>query len=273
MQTAVQDRLRARDGPRATRSSSDQFFLLYQPTFDLQSRDVTGVEALMRWRTPDARRHRARRVHPARRGDRADRRRSAAGCCRRPAARRPPGSARDAQLGIAVNVSARQLDSDELIDDVRTALQDNAASTLPRSTLEITETALMRDADATAARLRALKALGVRIAIDDFGTGYSSLAYLRQFPVDALKIDRSFIAGMAASEQSTALIHTLVALGKTLGLETLAEGIEDQAQLNALQREQCDYGQGFLFSRPLEVEAIEAFMDGAGAASLAHPAS
>jgi EAL domain-containing protein (putative c-di-GMP-specific phosphodiesterase class I) len=124
-------------------------------------------------------------------------------------------------------------------------------------TLEITETALMRDAEAAAGTLRALKALGIRIAVDDFGTGYSSLAYLRQFPVDALKIDRSFISGIAASRDSKALIHTLVQLGKTLGLETLGEGIEDQAQLRHLQREECDSGQGFLFARPLEPDAID----------------
>ena len=93
----------------------------------------------------------------------------------------------------------------------------------------------MRDADATVRRLREIKELGVRVAIDDFGTGYSSLAYLRQFPVDALKIDRSFIAAMADSPESGALIHTLVELGRTLGLETLAEGIEDNDQLAKLQ--------------------------------------
>ena len=99
------------------------------------------------------------------------------------------------------------------------------------------------------------------IAIDDFGTGYSSLTYLRQFPVDALKIDRSFISGLAAShESSNALIHTLVQLGKALGLMTLGEGIEDQAQLEHLQHEQCDLGQGFLFARPLVAAAVEEFL-------------
>ena len=91
----------------------------------------------------------------------------------------------------------------------------------------------------------------MRIAIDDFGTGYSSLAYLRQFPVDALKIDRSFISAIASSSESQVLIHTLVQLGKTLGLETLGEGIEQQSQLRYLQHEHCDSGQGFLFGRPL----------------------
>jgi EAL domain-containing protein (putative c-di-GMP-specific phosphodiesterase class I) len=105
----------------------------------------------------------------------------------------------------------------------------------------------------------------VRIAIDDFGTGYSSLAYLRQFPVDALKIDRSFISEIASSGQSAALIHTLVQLGKTLDIETLAEGIEDPDQLRTLQREQCDHGQGFLFSRPLDARDVEAFLVAADA--------
>ena len=100
----------------------------------------------------------------------------------------------------------------------------------------------------------------MRIAIDDFGTGYCSLAYLRQFPVDTLKIDRSFVAGVASSRDAAALIDTLVQLGRSLGIKTLAEGIEDTAQLRALQRAGCDLGQGFLFSRPVGVDAVEELM-------------
>jgi EAL domain-containing protein (putative c-di-GMP-specific phosphodiesterase class I) len=109
-------------------------------------------------------------------------------------------------------------------------------------------------------RLAGLKAIGVRVAIDDFGTGYSSLAYLQQFPVDTLKIDRSFISTMADSPESGALIHTLVQLGKSLGLETLAEGIEETEQYSALERALCDSGQGYLFARPLEADAVEEFL-------------
>jgi EAL domain-containing protein (putative c-di-GMP-specific phosphodiesterase class I) len=105
----------------------------------------------------------------------------------------------------------------------------------------------------------ALKSLGVLIAIDDFGTGYSSLAYLQQFPVDSLKIDRSFISGMAKSSEGDALLHTLMQLGKALNLETLAEGIEEPGQLEQLQSEKCDVGQGFLFAKPLPADEIEAF--------------
>jgi diguanylate cyclase (GGDEF)-like protein len=257
MQTAAQDRLTL-EMELAEALENEQLFLLYQPTFDLQSESVIGVEALIRWRHP------TREVIPPvefipiaeESGlivsigrwvlDEA---------CRQAATWHRQGH----PIGMSVNVSGRQLDHDELIEDVRNALEQSGLDP-DALTLEITETTLMRDAEATAQRLRELKQLGVRIAIDDFGTGYSSLAYLRQFPVDALKIDRSFIGGIAASKEAAALIRTLVQLGKTLQIETLAEGIEDQIQLETLQREHCDHGQGFLFSRPLDVSAVEAFL-------------
>jgi EAL domain-containing protein (putative c-di-GMP-specific phosphodiesterase class I) len=100
----------------------------------------------------------------------------------------------------------------------------------------------------------------VRIAIDDFGTGYSSLAHLQRFPVDALKIDRSFIMGLKHNQEGETLIHTLVQLGKSLSIETFAEGIEQQQELSLLRGEDCDSGQGFLFARPLDVAATEAFL-------------
>jgi EAL domain-containing protein (putative c-di-GMP-specific phosphodiesterase class I) len=257
MQTAASDRLLLTIDLREA-IEEEQFFLLYQPTFDLQTRDVTGVEALIRWRHPTrgvlapdtfiALAEKSGMIVPIGRWvlDEA---------CRQAAL----WQARDAQLGISVNVSARQLERDEFIDEVRRAL---SASGLDPSTLtlEITETVLMRDATAAALGLDSLKALGVRLAIDDFGTGYSSLAYLRRFDVDAIKIDRSFISGIAASEESGALIHTLIQLGRTLGLQTLGEGVEEQAQLQMLQREHCDLGQGFLLARPLEVDAVEHFL-------------
>jgi EAL domain-containing protein (putative c-di-GMP-specific phosphodiesterase class I) len=118
----------------------------------------------------------------------------------------------------------------------------------------------MRNVEETARRLQAIKQLGVRIAIDDFGTGYSSLAHLQQFPVDALKIDRSFISGMRHNKEGETLIHTLVQLGKALSIDTVAEGIEQQRELSLLRAEDCDSGQGFLFARPLDVAATEAFL-------------
>jgi diguanylate cyclase (GGDEF)-like protein len=257
MKTAVQDRLTL-EMDLAEALERHELFLLYQPTFDLQSENVIGVEALIRWRHPTREvmqpiefipiAEESGLIVPIGRWVLEE-------ACRQATIWHGQGH----RIGMSVNVSGRQLDHDELIDDVRRALEQSGLD--PASlTLEITETTLMRDADATAQRLRELKQLGVRIAIDDFGTGYSSLAYLRQFPVDALKIDRSFIGGIAASDESAALIHTLVQLGKTLQIETLAEGIEEQVQLKTLQREHCDHGQGFLFSRPLDVSAVEAFL-------------
>ena len=117
----------------------------------------------------------------------------------------------------------------------------------------------MRNVEETARRLTAIKQLGVRIAIDDFGTGYSSLAHLPQFPVDALKIDRSFISGLSQNKEGETLIHTLVQLGKALSIETFAEGIEEQQELSLLREEDCDSGQGFLFARPLDAAATEEF--------------
>ena len=131
----------------------------------------------------------------------------------------------------------------------------------------------MHDAESTARQLRAIKELGVGIAIDDFGTGYSSLAYLRQFPVDILKIDRSFVSAISDSAESSALIRTLVQLGKQLGLKTLAEGIEQHEQFCQLQHEECDSGQGFMFARPLAADAVETFLAELPAARVPAPAA
>ena len=153
-------------------------------------------------------------------------------------------------------MSGRQLAGGAaFLDDVRAALADSALDP-SLLTLEIAESVIMRDADAGSMHLRALKGLGVRLAIDDFGNGYSSLGYLQRFPVDAVKIDRSFISGTAGDAERSALIHTLVQLGKSLGIETLAEGIEDSEQLRSVQREACDSGQGFLLAPPLAAEDV-----------------
>jgi EAL domain-containing protein (putative c-di-GMP-specific phosphodiesterase class I) len=164
------------------------------------------------------------------------------------------------EIGVAVNVSAVQLESDRFVQDVADALQESAID--PRClTIEITETALMRDPEETAERLRAIKHLGVRLSIDDFGTGYSSLAYLQRFPVDELKIDRSFVSKLTGGADSDALIRTFVQLGKSLAIETIAEGIEDQDQLSQLRAEHCDFGQGFLFAKPLTAADCQEFLE------------
>jgi EAL domain-containing protein (putative c-di-GMP-specific phosphodiesterase class I) len=118
----------------------------------------------------------------------------------------------------------------------------------------------MENVEPTVARLQLLKSVGVRLAIDDFGTGYSSISYLQQFPVDILKIDQSFVSRIADSTESAGLVHTLVQLGKVLGLTTVAEGVETDDQRMRLREENVDIGQGFLFARPLDVVAIEHFL-------------
>jgi diguanylate cyclase (GGDEF)-like protein len=261
MQDMVQDRMEL-DMDLREALDRGEFFLAYQPTFTLSDMTATGVEALIRWK------------HPTRGIVQPDAfiplleetglitevgRWVLREACHQGAAWRDAGY----QIAMAVNVSGRQLDTDELLADIEGALSDSglAAGAL---TIEITETTLMRNIEETARRLAEIKRLGVRIAIDDFGTGYSSLAHLQRFPVDALKIDRSFISGLRGNKEGETLIHTLVQLGKALSIETFAEGIEQQDELSLLKHEHCDNGQGFLFARPLDVAAIESFFPRAG---------
>ena len=208
---------------------------------------------------PDPRGGPAQRLHPPPRGDRPDRPRRQVGArTGLPAGRRMAScGAPDRRRRQRLGPSARQR-------RVRRPTCEAAIAQSgldPRAlTLEITETALMRNAEETARRLYAIKELGVRIAIDDFGTGYSSLSHLQRFPVDALKIDRSFLSQLAENPEGETLIRTLVQLGKALSIETLAEGIERRQELTLLQEENCDSGQGYLFARPLEVKDAEEFL-------------
>jgi diguanylate cyclase (GGDEF)-like protein len=237
--------------------ANEEFFLAYQPTFDLHEMNPKGMEALIRWRHSDRGIVQPGDFIPLLEETGMIREIGAwvlREACRQGACWREQGH----RLGIAVNVSARQLDGDDLLEEVRGALADSG---LPPEalTLEVTETALMRNAEETARRLTAIKQLGVHIAIDDFGTGYSSLAHLQQFPVDSLKIDRSFIAQLTAPEGET-LMRTLVQLGKALSIETLAEGIEQERELTLLREQDCDSGQGFLFARPLDAGDVDGFL-------------
>jgi diguanylate cyclase (GGDEF)-like protein len=262
MQDAVQTRMELEMDLRVA-LANEEFFLVYQPTFDLRDMSPTGVEALIRWNSSTRGTVQPDDFIPLLEEtgliveigkwvlDAA---------CAQGAAWRATGH----KIGMAVNVSARQLDTDQLIGDIEGALSHSGLA--PEAlTIEITETTLMRNADETARRLTTIKELGVRIAIDDFGTGYSSLAHLQKFPVDALKIDRSFISGLTDNREGETLIHTLVQLGKALSIETLAEGIEQTQELSLLREENCDSGQGFLFARPLDVAATEAFLESCAA--------
>ena len=264
MHTAVQDRHLLEMDLRVAYSGR-QYFLNYQPIFNLRTGETIGVEALLRWRHPDRGVVQPDAFIPILEdsGMITDVGRWVLEeACRQGARWRSLGY----DLHVSVNVSARQLETDQLIGDIRRALESSGFDA--RSLIvEITETSIMRNVSAVVPRLAALKETGVRIAIDDFGTGYSSLAYLQQFPIDILKIDRSFISTMADSPESGALVRTLVQLGKSLGLETLAEGIEETEQRSQLEREQCDSGQGYLFARPLDGDAIEAFLAGRSTAA------
>jgi diguanylate cyclase (GGDEF)-like protein len=163
------------------------------------------------------------------------------------------------ELGLSVNISPLQLQQPGFIAET-TAIIEGAGLRPGALTLEMTETAMFRDAQATISRLDALREHGIRIAMDDFGTGYSSLAYLRRFPVDSLKIAREFIGGTTDSTEpdSWAFARAIIALGKSLGLPIVAEGIETIGQLEALRRLQCGLGQGYLFGEPMAADEIEA---------------
>jgi EAL domain-containing protein (putative c-di-GMP-specific phosphodiesterase class I) len=160
---------------------------------------------------------------------------------------------------MSVHVTPRQLARDRVIDEVRAALAESGLD--PGSLiLEIGETSLMHDVEATITRLNALKSLGVDLAVDDFGTWYSSLAHLQRFPIDILKIDRRFVSGITESDEASALVHTLVQLGIALGLETIADGVENHEQRRMLLDESVDTGQGFLFAQPLTASEVDTFL-------------
>ncbi len=159
-------------------------------------------------------------------------------------------------IGIAVNLSPVQFRNPNLVASVMTALE---LSGLPphRLELEITESVLLQNSEATLATLHALRAHGVRISLDDFGTGYSSLSYLRSFPFDKIKIDRSFVEDVTSREDSIAIVRAVTGLGRSLGIATTAEGVETEGQLEVLRREGCTQAQGYLFSRPCPASEVK----------------
>ena len=228
----------------------------YQPIVDLDSAQIVGSEALMRWTHP---------VHgPVPPVDfiplaeesglisELGRWILTTACQQTKAWQETTGSA---GLTISVNLSGHQILDRDLVTDVRRILAETGLA--PNDlTLEMTESVLVQDVEATVGTLRVLKSLGVRLAIDDFGTGYSSLSYLRQFPIDILKIDRSFVASLDGSQDSTALIRSILDLSSTLRLETVAEGIEETEQHEVLRSLGARQGQGYLFARPMAPEDL-----------------
>jgi diguanylate cyclase (GGDEF)-like protein/PAS domain S-box-containing protein len=221
----------------------EQFVLHYQPIVELGTGDVVGMEALLRWSHPEL-----GLLDPAEFIPVAEDSGLivpiGAWVLREACAALTPWDGR-----VNVNLSGRQLADPNIVEQVRDAL---AAANLPpqRLTLEITESVLMQDSEANMRRLRRLRELGVRLAIDDFGIGYSSLAYLRAFPVDDLKIDKSFVAGIPQDEDALAVVRTILQLARSLGLRVVAEGVETSAQYLALRSLGADSVQGFYLARP-----------------------
>ena len=256
MQTLLHERLRLEaDVGRAL--AREEFFLEYQPIVDLGSRALLGLEALVRWRHPEAGvLMPATFIHVLEEcGQIATLGRWVLKqACRDFCAwRRSIASA--SGLRLAVNISARHLQHGELVQDVVGALE---ASGLEAGNLviELTESTMMYNTEVNLERFHRLKALGVKVAIDDFGTGYSSLSYLHRFPIDILKIDRSFVNGLTSSDDGPDLARAVITLGETLGLDTVAEGIELEPQVTALLELGCVAGQGFLFAPARSLEQL-----------------
>jgi diguanylate cyclase (GGDEF)-like protein/PAS domain S-box-containing protein len=241
-----------------------QFALHYQPILELASGRLVGLEALLRWHHPERGWVAPLDFIPAA---------EASGqivpigrfvlrqACRQAVAWQARFPARP--LRMSVNVSARQLQEPEVADDIKRVVDESGMD--PRLlVLEITESVLVQDVEAMAAKLRTLTACGLRVAVDDFGTGYSSLSYLHRFPVHLLKIDKSFIDRVDGSFDDAALARAIVRLGQALHLETVAEGVETASQLAALRELGCTYGQGYHFARPLEAGGVEELLEAGG---------
>jgi len=237
--------------------SENQLLLHYQPQVELPSGRIVGVEALVRWQHPQRGMISPLDFIPVA---------EETGlilplghwvlltACRQARAWLDQG----VDLGeIAVNISAQQFKQPEFVKSVQSVL-DETGLPAERLELEITESTVMNGADSSVSTLQELKAMGVKLAIDDFGTGYSSLSYLRRFPLDRLKIDRTFVADLESDADAASLVGSIIALGRSLGLRLVAEGVENSAQVDSLRNMDCERVQGFHFCRPVPAEDVVA---------------
>ena len=255
VQLDIENALRAPD-------TLSQFELFYQPKVDLRTSEVVGAEALIRWRHPErglippndfiAVAEETGLIIPIGRWVVRE-------ACRQARAWQDVPALRG--LRIAVNVSARQFRDPHFFDDVKRILDETGVD--PHALeIEITEGTLMNDTKSARALLDELKRMGIWIALDDFGTGYSALGYLRQFPFDTLKVDRSFVSDLLTDEGCAAITSAIVAMANRLQLNVVAEGVETQGQLEYLRALGCDQVQGYFYSRPLPVSDFEAWASG-----------
>jgi two-component system CheB/CheR fusion protein len=254
LKKAADDRLRMEQGLRRAIERSE-LLLHYQPKIDLATGQLIGLEALVRWRHPDD-----GMVPPARFIPMAEKNGMiehigewvANAACAQMASWLAQGYNIPQ---ISINVSAEQFRRGHIADSLRRLLNHYH---LPAEHLvvELTETALMASVEQVQQGLRDLKSLGVKLSIDDFGTGYSSLAYLRRYPIDELKIDRSFVDDVAQNSDDRTIAQTIIAMSKTLGLSVVAEGIETQEQLDTLRELGCHIGQGYLFAAPMPPDEV-----------------
>jgi EAL domain-containing protein (putative c-di-GMP-specific phosphodiesterase class I) len=254
----LRERLTLLEDLRNAESSRD-FVLHYQPQVDLRSGEVFAVEALIRWRhprlglTPPARfipiAEESGLIVPI--GDWA-----LGEACRQTKAWHDAGLP---PIAVSVNVSARQFRENHIVCAVAEALAESKLN--PKYLeLEVTESLVMQDVDRAIETMKELRALGVRLSIDDFGTGYSSLSALKRFPVERLKIDRSFIQDLPGDEDDCAVASAVISLGQKLNLRVIAEGVETDAQVAFLRENHCDEMQGYCFSRPVAADAIPALL-------------
>jgi diguanylate cyclase (GGDEF)-like protein/PAS domain S-box-containing protein len=256
MQEMLQERMRLEaDMPGAI--ADGQFVVEYQPIIDLGTRSLLGIEALVRWQHPAlGRLMPGRFIQIAEESGQIVRlgRWVLNRACRDLRAWRGAVAGGDG-LRLAVNISGRHLQHGELVRDVAVALEESGLEP-GNLVIELTESTIMHNTEANLARLLQLKALGVRLAIDDFGTGYSSLSYLHRFPIDILKIDRSFVSRLTNTYNGPELARAVITLSQTLGLDTVAEGIEVEGEVDALLALGCVAGQGFLFAKSGALEEL-----------------
>jgi EAL domain-containing protein (putative c-di-GMP-specific phosphodiesterase class I) len=250
----------------------EEFAVHYQPIVNLKTREITGAEALLRWTHPVR-----GSVPPAKFIPIAE------DCglilpigkwvlreaCRQTRAWVDTGLP---LTTIAVNISAMEFRSENFLADVFAILNETGLD--PRALeLELTESVLMKHAESTEAILNTLRARGVQLAVDDFGTGYSSLSYLRKFPINALKIDQSFVRQITTTPDETTIVTAVISMGQSLKLRVVADGVETQEELAFLQAHQCEQAQGYLFSRPVRPQEFAALLQTQSVGSSIFPLS